>query len=146
MTKPVPGEGQFFTLKPGAATPDITLSELGLTDRLGVLAIPLLMFGFGFRNSSSQPTTAAPAPTATPSALQLTSPVSSIPSRMLPHNRPESLCTPEPLLDDTYLLQPSAIRQPPIAPIQSPGMAAKLPRRPHPTESRLRRTHYHGDL
>ncbi|MBW4474995.1 MAG: hypothetical protein KME45_32135 [Stenomitos rutilans HA7619-LM2] len=65
MTKPVPGDGQYFTLNP-VPPPQLPASQSwGLPIALGLLAIPLLMFGFGFSQQQIPATTAA-SPTATP--------------------------------------------------------------------------------
>ena len=66
MTKPVPGDGQFFTLNPVPPPQPSAARSWGLPIALGLLAIPLLMFGFGFSQQQRPAPTAAVSPTATP--------------------------------------------------------------------------------
>ena len=73
MTTPVPGDGQYFTLKPVPPPQSPAARSWGLPITLGVLAIPLLMFGFGFSQQQTPATTAA-SPTATPAVLPLPTP------------------------------------------------------------------------
>jgi hypothetical protein len=70
---PNPTEGQFFTLQPVPPSEPKATTHWGLPLALGLLAIPLLMFGFGFSQQQTPATTAA-SPTATPAVLPLPTP------------------------------------------------------------------------
>ncbi|MBD2038817.1 hypothetical protein H6F76_28090 [Leptolyngbya sp. FACHB-321] len=70
---PNPTEGQFFTLQPVPPPEPQATTHWGLPLALGLLAIPLLMFGFGFSQQQTPATTAA-IPTATPFVSPLPTP------------------------------------------------------------------------
>ena len=142
MTKPVPGEGQFFTLNPVPPPQPPAARSWGLPIALGLLAIPLLMFGFGF-SQQQQPATTSPI--AIPSVSPLLTP--SLASQQdATTQQPEIAATPPTaavtnalpaMLNDLATL--------PIAHIQSPGVAANFRAAPS-LQSPVLGVLMHGDL
>lgn len=93
MTTPQnPAEGQFFTLQPVLPPEPQARNHWGLPLALGLLAIPLLMFGFGFSQQQAVPTpSVSPNASATPETLP--SPVASAATEPSPSATP--IATPE---------------------------------------------------
>jgi hypothetical protein len=146
MTNPIPGEGQYFTLNPVPPPQTSASRSWGLPLALGLLAIPLLMFGFGFSQQQIPATTAATSPTATPSASLLPSP-SVAPQQDATTPQSEASTTP-PLAVTTSVPAASPLSDPatlPIAPIQSPGMVANFRAAPS-LQSAVLGVFMHGDL
>ncbi len=103
-------EGQPFTLQPVQPKPSISW---GLPLAIGLLAIPLLMFGFGFaQQQTSAPAVKAPVTPRTEQANSL----------HVPTLEPEAAPIPTP----AAVPQLSDVARFPIARIQSPGMAANF--------------------
>ena len=143
MTKPVPGEGQFFTLNPVPPPQPPAARSWGLPLALGLLAIPLLMFGFGFSQQQQPATTAAVSPTATPSVSPLPTP--SLASQQDATTQPPET-TAKPPLEPSLVAAPSSDPATfPIAHIQSPGMAANFRAAPS-LQSPVLGVLMHGDL
>jgi len=146
MTNPIPGEGQYFTLNPVPPPQTSASRSWGLPIALGVLAIPLLMFGFGFSQQQIPATTAATSPTATPSASLLPSPsVASQQDATTPQS--EASATP-PLAVTTFVPAALPLSDPatlPIAHIHSPGIAANFRAAPS-LQSPVLGVLLHGDL
>ena len=149
MTKPVPGEGQFFTLNPVPPPQPPASKSWGLPIALGLLAIPLLMFGFGFSQQQQPATTAAVSLTATPSVSPLPTP--SLASQQDATTQPPETTAkqplePLPLATATPVAAPSSDPAVlPIAHIQSPGMAANFRAAPS-LQSAVLGVLMHGDL
>ncbi|MBD2073426.1 SH3 domain-containing protein [Phormidium sp. FACHB-592] len=127
MTNPIPGEGPFFTLNPVPPPQPSAARSWGLPLALGLLAIPLLMFGFGFSQQQLPDTTS---PTVIPSVSPLPTP--SLASRqdattpqseasVTPPLVPSSVATPLPLAAPSS--DPATF---PITRIQSLGVAANF--------------------
>ena len=144
MTKPVPGEGQYFTLNPVPPPQPPSSKSWGLPIALGLLAIPLLMFGFGFSQQQSPATTAATSPTATPSVSPLPTP--SLASQDAITQQPETAATPPTeALTKASPATPNDLATFPIAHIQSLGMAANFRAAPS-LQSPVLGVLMHGDL
>ena len=144
MTKPVPGDGQFFTLQPVPPPEPKATTHWGLPLALGLLAIPLLMFGFGFSQQQPPATTAAASPTATPSAEPL--PIPSLASPDATTQPPEtSAAPPTAAVTNVPPATPNDLATFPIAHIQSPGMAANFRAAPS-LQSPVLGVLMHGDL
>jgi Bacterial SH3 domain len=143
MTKPVPGEGQFFTLNPVPPPQPPSSRSWGLPIALGLLTIPLLMFGFGF--SQQQPaTTAAVSPTATPAVSPLLTP--SLASPDATTQQPEtSAVPPTAAVTNAPPATLNDLATFPIAHIHSPGMAANFRAAPS-LQSPVLGVLMHGDL
>jgi hypothetical protein len=113
-----------------------------------VLAIPLLMFGFGF-SQQQKPATTATSPTATPSVSPLPTP--SVASQQdATTQQPETAAKPplEPLAMTTAVPVAALSSDPatlPIAHIQSPGIAANFRAAPS-LQSPVLGVLMHGDL
>jgi len=144
MTKPVPGEGQYFTLNPVPPPQPPAARSWGLPIALGLLAIPLLMFGFGFSQQQTPATTAAASPTATPSVSPLPSP--SLASQDAITQQPEaSAAPPTAAVTNAPPATPNDLATLPTARIQSPGMAANFRAAPS-WQSPVLGILMHGDL
>jgi hypothetical protein len=149
MPQPLnPTEGQFFTLQPVPPPEPKATTHWGLPLALGLLAIPLLMFGFGFSQQQTPATTAA-SPTVTPSASPLPTPSLAFQQDAITQP-PET--TAKPPLEPLAVTTTAPVAAPSsdsatlsIAHIQSPGMAANFRAAPSFAQSRLRRL-MHGDL
>lgn len=148
MTKPVPGEGQYFTLNPVPPPQPPASKSWGLPIALGLLAIPLLMFGFGFSQQQIPATTAASL-TATPSVSPLSTP--SLASQQDATTQPPET-TAKPPLEPLSLATATAVASLPgdpatlpIAHIQSPGVAANFRAAPS-LQSAVLGVLMHGDL
>ena len=145
---PNPTEGQFFTLQPVPPPEPKATTHWGLPLALGLLAVPLLMFGFGFSQQQTPATTTAD-PTATPAVSPLPTP--SIASQQdATRLQPEVSATP--LLDPSSAATPlplAASSSDPatflIAPIQSLGIAANFRAAPS-LQSPVLGVLMHGDL
>ena len=143
---PNPTEGQFFTLQPVPPPEPKATTHWGLPLALGLLAIPLLMFGFGF---SQQQTPATTGPTTTPAVSPLPTPsLASQQDATTP--QPETAATPplEPLLVTTAAPAAAPSSDPatfPVAHIQSPGIAANFRAAPS-LQSPVLGVLLHGDL
>jgi len=140
---PNPTEGQFFTLQPVPPPEPKATTHWGLPLALGLLSIPLLMFGFGFSQQQLPAITAAVSPAATPSVSPLPTP--SLASQ-------QDATTPQPPASATPPLEPSPLAalssDPatlPIAHIHSPGMAANFRASPS-LHSQVMGVLMHGDL
>ena len=127
MTNPVPGEGPFFTLNPVPPSQPSAVRNWGLPLALGLLSLPLLMFGFGFSQQQLPGTTS---PTVTPSTSPLPAPslasqqdatTSQSETSATPPLVPSSVATPLPLAAPSS--DPATLS---IARIHSPGMAANF--------------------
>jgi len=148
MTKPVPDEGQFFTLNPVPPPQTSPSRSWGFPIALGLLAIPLLMFGFGFSQQQTPATTTA-SDTATPAVSP--QPTPSLASQQdAITQQPETSATP--LLDPSSAATPLPLAAPSsdpatllIAPIQSPGLAANFRAAPS-LQSPVLGVLMHGDL
>jgi len=148
MPKPVPGEGQFFTLNPVPPPQPPAARSWGLPLALGLLTIPLLMFGFGFSQQQQPATTAVFSPTATPFVSPLPTPSLASQDAITP--QPETAANPplEPLAVTTAAPITAPSSDPavlPIAHIQSPGMAANFRAAPS-LQSAVLGVLMHGDL
>ncbi len=144
MTKPVPGDGQYFTLQPVPPPEPKATTHWGLPLALGLLAIPLLMFGFGFSQQQTPATTAAASPTATPSVSPLPTPSLASPDATTP--QPEtSAAPPTAAVTNALPATPNDLATLPIAHIQSPGMAANFRAAPS-LQSAVLGVLMHGDL
>ena len=149
MTKPVPGDGQYFTLQPVPPPEPKATTHWGLPLALGLLAIPLLMFGFGFSQQQQSATPTAPSPTATPFVSPLPTP--SLASQQdATTQQPETAAKPplEPLAATTaapITAPPSDLVTFPIAHIQSPGIAANFRAAPS-LHGQVLGVLMHGDL
>ncbi|PSB23474.1 SH3 domain-containing protein [Stenomitos frigidus] len=145
MTKPVPGEGQYFTLQPVPPPEPKATTHWGLPLALGLLAIPLLMFGFGFSQQQTPATTAAASPTATPS-ISPALPTPSLASPDATTQPPEaSAAPPTAAVSKAPPATPNDLATLPIAQIQSPGMAANFRAAPS-LQSAVLGVLMHGDL
>jgi hypothetical protein len=144
---PNPTEGQFFTLQPVLPPEPKATTHWGLPLAVGLLAIPLLMFGFGFSQQQTPATTAA-IPTATPAVSPQPTPS---PASQQDATRPQPAAAISPLA-------PSAVATPlplaapssdpgtlPIARIHSPGLAANFRAAPS-LQSPVLGVLMHGDL
>ncbi len=142
MTKPVPGDGQYFTLNPVPPPQPLASKSWGLPIALGLVAIPLLMFGFGL---SQQQLPATTSPTAIPSVSPL--PTSSLASQQdATTPQPETAATPPTAaVTNAPLTTPNDLATLPIAHIQSPGMAANFRAAPS-LHSQVLGVLMHGDL
>ncbi|PSB24067.1 SH3 domain-containing protein [Stenomitos frigidus] len=140
---PNPTEGQFFTLQPVPPPEPKATTHWGLPIALGLLAIPLLMFGFGFSQQQTPVTTAA-SPTATPSVSPLPTP--SLASQDATTQQPEtSAALPTAAVTNAPPATPHDLATFPIAQIQSPGMAANFRAAPS-LQSPVLGVLMHGDL
>ncbi|MBW4472595.1 MAG: SH3 domain-containing protein [Stenomitos rutilans HA7619-LM2] len=144
MPKPVPGEGQYFTLNPVPPPQPPSSKSWGLPIALGLLAIPLLMFGFGFSQQQQPATTAA-----TPSVSPLPTPSLASQQDAITQ-QPETFAKPPleplPLVTATPVAaSPSDPATFPIAHIQSPGVAANFRAAPS-LQSPVLGVLMHGDL
>jgi len=144
MTKPVPGEGQYFTLNPVPPPQPPASKSWGLPIALGLLAIPLLMFGFGFSQQQQPATTAA-----TPFVSPLPTP--SVASQQDATTQPPEIAA-KPPLEPLAVTTTAPVAAPssdsttlPIAHIQSPGMAANFRAAPS-LQSPVLGVLMHGDL
>jgi len=144
---PNPTEGQFFTLQPVPPPEPKATTHWGLPLALGLLAIPLLMFGFGFSQQQTPSTTAA-SPTATPAVPSLPTP--SLASQKA--TRPQSEVSATSSLEPSFVAAASPVTalhsDPatlPIAHIQSPGVAANFRAAPS-LQSPVLGVLIHGDL
>ena len=146
---PNPTEGQFFTLQPVPPPEPKAATHWGLPLALGLLSLPLLMFGFGFSQQQTPATTAAISPTATPV-------VSPLPTPLVASQ--QEATTPQLEASTTRPLAPSAVATPLplaappsdsatllIAHIQSPGVAANFRAAPG-LQSPVLGVLLHGDL
>ncbi len=141
---PNPTEGQFFTLQPVPPPEPKATTHWGLPLALGLLAIPLLMFGFGFSQQQQPATTAAASPTATPSVSPLPTP--SLASSDATTQQPEtSVAPPTAAATNAPPATQNDLATFPIAPIQSPGMAANFRAAPS-LQSAVLGVLMHGDL
>ena len=141
---PNPTEGQFFTLQPVPPPEPKATTHWGLPLALGLLAIPLLMFGFGFSQQQTPAITAAASPTATPSVSPLPTPSLASPDAITP--QPEaSVAPPTASVTNAPLATPNDLATFPIAHIQSPGMAANFRAAPS-LQSPVLGVLMHGDL
>ena len=145
---PNPTEGQFFTLQPVPPPEPKATTHWGLPLALGLLAIPLLMFGFGFSQQQTPATTAA-SPTATPAVSPLPTPSLASQQDAITQ-QPETSATP--LLDPSSAATPLPLAAPSsgpatllIAHIQSPGVAANFRAAPS-LQSPVLGMLLHGDL
>jgi hypothetical protein len=144
MTKPVPGDGQFFTLQPVPPPEPKATTHWGLPLALGLLAIPLLMFGFGFSQQQQSATPTAPSPTATPFVSPLPTP--SLASQDAITQPPEaSAALPTAAVTNAPLATLNDLATFPIAQIQSPNMAANFRAAPS-LHSQVLGVLMHGDL
>lgn len=144
MTKPVPGEGQFFTINPVPPPQTSAARSWGLPIALGLLAIPLLMFGFGFSQQQRPAPTAAVSPTATPFVSP--EPTPSLASPDATTQQPEtSTALATAAVTNAPPANPPDLATFPIAPIQSPGMAANFRAAPS-LQSPVLGVLMHGDL
>ena len=143
---PNPTEGQFFTLQPVPPPEPQATTHWGLPLALGLLSLPLLMFGFGFSQQQTPALTAAANPTATSAVSPLpTPPVASQQDATTP--QPEATATP-PLAVTTSVpaaMPSSDLATFPIAHIQSPGVAANFRAAPS-LHSQVLGVLMHGDL
>ncbi|CAA9375818.1 hypothetical protein AVDCRST_MAG94-4533 [uncultured Leptolyngbya sp.] len=143
---PNPTEGQFFTLQPVLPPEPKATIHWGLPLALGLLALPLLMFGFGFSQQQTPATTAAISPTATPFISPEPSPsVASQQDATTP--QPEASAT-LPLAVTTSVPATSLSSDPatlPIARIQSLGVAANFRAAPS-LQSQVLGVLLHSDL
>ena len=148
LQPPNPTEGQCFTLQPVPLEPKAT-THWGLPLALGLLSLPLLMFGFGFSQQQTPATTAAVSPTATPFISPLPTPSQA---------SQQEATRPQPEAAAASPLAPSAIATPlplagpssdpvtlPIAHIHSPGVAANFRAAPS-LQSPVLGVLLHGDL
>ncbi len=148
MTKPVPGEGQFFTLNPVPPPQPPASKSWGLPIAFGLLTIPLLMFGFGFSQQQLPATTAA-SPTATPFASPLPTP--SVASQQDAITQPPETAAKPPLealplaTATPVAALPGDAATLPIAHIRSPGIAANFRAAPS-LQSPVLGVLMHGDL
>ncbi|MBD2078302.1 SH3 domain-containing protein [Phormidium sp. FACHB-592] len=146
---PNPTEGQFFTLQPVPPPEPKATTHWGLPLALGLLSLPLLMFGFGFSQQQTPASTAAANPTATPAISPLPTPSQA---------SQQEATRPQPEAAAISPLAPSAVATPlllaslpsdpttfPIAPIQSPGLAANFRAAPS-LQSAVLGVLMHGDL
>ena len=141
---PNPTEGQFFTLQPVPPPEPKATTHWGLPLALGLLAIPLLMFGFGFSQQQQPATTAAVSPTATPFVSPLPTP--SLASQDATTPQPETAATPPAAaVTQVPLATPHDLATFPIAHIHSPGMAANFRAAPS-LQSPVLGVLLHGDL
>jgi hypothetical protein len=146
---PNPTEGQFFTLQPVPPPEPKATAHWGLPLALGLLSIPLLMFGFGFSQQQIPATTAATSPTATPFVSP--QPTPSLASQQgTTTQQPEASATKplEPLAVTTAAPVVAPSSDPAtllIAPIQSPGIAANFRAAPS-LQSPVLGVLLHGDL
>jgi len=146
---PNPTEGQFFTLQPVPPPEPKATTHWGLPLALGLLAIPLLMFGFGFSQQQLPATTAAVSPTATPTVSPLPTP--SVASQQdATTQQPETVAkSPLAPLPVTTAIPVAAPSSDPatllIVPIQSPGLAANFRAAPS-LQSPVLGVLMHGDL
>jgi hypothetical protein len=144
MTKPVPGEGQFFTLNPVPPPQTSPSQSWGLPIALGLLAIPLLMFGFGFSQQQLPASTAAVSPTATPFVSP--EPTPSLASPDATTQQPEtSTALVTAAVTKALPATPPDLATFPIARIHSPGMAANFRSAPS-QHSQVIGVLMHGDL
>ena len=140
---PNPTEGQFFTLQPVPPPEPKATTHWGLPLAVGLLAIPLLMFGFGF-SQQQQPALTAASPTAIPSVSPL--PTSSLASPDATTQPPEtSAAPPTTAVTNVPPATPNDLATLPIAHIQSPGMAANFRAAPS-LQSPVLGVLMHGDL
>jgi len=143
---PNPTEGQFFTLQPVPPPEPQATTHWGLPLALGLLSLPLLMFGFGFSQQQTPALTAAANPTATPAVSPLpTPPVASQQEATTP--QPEASATP-PLAVTTSVPAATPSSDPAtflIAHIHSPGIAANFRAAPS-LQSPVLGVLLHGDL
>ena len=138
---PNPTEGQFFTLQPVPPPMPKATTHWGLPLALGLLAIPLLMFGFGFAQQQPPATTG---PTAIPAASPRPTP--SLASPDATTQRPETAAAPPTaVVTNTSPATPNDLATLPIAHIQSPGMAANFRAAPS-LQSPVLGVLMHGDL
>ena len=146
---PNPTEGQFFTLHPVPPPEPKATTHWGLPLALGLLALPLLMFGFGFSQQQLPDTTAAVNPTATPSVSLLPTPSqASQPDATTPQPTTAAKPSSEPLLLTTATPMAAPSTDPAIlliAHIQSPGVAANFRAAPS-LQSPVLGVLLHGDL
>ncbi len=146
MTNPIPGEGQFFTLNPVPPPQTSAARSWGLPIALGLLSLPLLMFGFGFSQQQRPATTAAVTPTATPFASPLPTP--SLASQQ-DATTPQSETAVKPPLAVTTSVPAASLSSDlatlPIARIQSPSVAANFRAGPS-LQSPVLGVLLHGDL
>ena len=141
---PNPTEGQFFTLQPVPLEPKAT-THWGLPLAFGLLALPLLMFGFGFSQQQTPATTAA-SPTATPFVSPLPTP--SVASQQdATTQQPETAAAPPtaPVTNAPPAPPSSDPATFPIAHIQSLGVAANFRAAPS-LQSPVLGMLMHGDL
>ena len=144
MTKPVPGEGQFFTLNPVPPPSPPAAQSWGLPIALGLLAIPLLMFGFGFSQQQRPASITAVSPTATPFVSP--EPTPSLASPDATTQQPEtSTALATAAVTNVLPATPPDLATFPIAPIQSPSMAANFRAAPS-LQSPVLGVLLHGDL
>jgi hypothetical protein len=144
MTKPVPGDGQYFTLNPVPPPQPPSSKSWGLPIALGLLAIPLLMFGFGFSQQQQPATTVAASPAAIPSVSPLPTP--SVASSDATTQPPETAAAPPTAaVANAPPATPHDLAAFPIAHIQSPGMAANFRAAPS-LQSPVLGVLMHGDL
>ena len=144
MTTPVPGEGQFFTLKPVPPPQTSPSRSWGLPIALGLLAIPLLMFGFGFSQQQRPAPTAAVSPTTTPFVSP--EPTPSLASPDATTQQPEtSTALATAAVTNVLPATPPDLATFPIAPIQSSGLAANFRAGPS-LQSHVLGVLMHGDL
>ncbi len=141
---PNPIEGQFFTLQPVPPPMPKATTHWGLPIALGLLAIPLLMFGFGFAQQQTPATTTA-SPTATPSVSPLPTP--SLASQQDATTQPPETAATPPTAAVTQVppATPHDLATFPITHIQSPGMAANFRAAPS-LHSQVLGVLMHGDL
>jgi hypothetical protein len=146
---PNPTEGQFFTLQPVPPPEPKATTHWGLPLALGLLSLPLLMFGFGFSQQQLPATTAAVSPMATPSVSPLPTPS---PASQQDATRPQSEAAAASPLAPSAVATPLPLAGPfsdpatlSIAHIQSPGVAANFRAAPS-LQSPVLGVLLHGDL
>ncbi len=123
MPDQMPAEGQYFQLHPIQAPKPKPGMSWGLPIALGLLAVPLLMFGFGV-SQQQKPAESAPSPSATPetqpSPLFSPAPVQATTPSATPEIAPtpiQSVPQSNPLIDAAQL---------PTATIRAIGVAANF--------------------
>ena len=141
---PSPTEGQFFTLQPVPPPEPKATTHWGLPLALGLLAIPLLMFGFGFSQQQTPATTAA-SPTATPAVSPLPTPSLASQQDAITPQSETAAAPPTAAVTNAPPATPHDLATFPIAHIQSPGMAANFRAAPS-LHSQVLGVLMHGDL
>ena len=140
MPDQMPPEGQYFQLHPVQPPKPKPAMNWGLPIALGLLAIPLLMAGFGFSQQQQAEPTSTPSTSAAAQASKLDATTPQITPSPTPESQPSPTVAPSPKAEPT-----SDTATLPVASIKAFNLAANFRAAPS-LHSQILGVLMHGDL